>query len=103
MRISDWSSDVCSSDLYYLLATAMLPIGVGLGVVLARVPVGPEAGGRLYVGHVAVTLLGWVGTTVAGPVVLLWPTVLRHRIRSEERRGGEEWVGTCGAWWSSTN
>lgn len=73
---------------YYLLATAMLPIGVGLGVVLARVPVGPEAGGRLYVGHVAVTLLGWVGTTVAGTVVLLWPTVLRTRISATAEATG---------------
>lgn len=74
---------------YYLLATAMLPIGVGIGVVLARVEVGPEVAGRLYVAHVVATLLGWVGTTVAGTVVLLWPTVLRTKISPAAEANGK--------------
>lgn len=65
---------------YYLLATAILPFGVALGVILARVDVSPDVAGRLYVAHLITTMLGWVGVTVAGTLVLLWPTVLRTRI-----------------------
>lgn len=73
---------------YYLAATAVLPVGVALGVVLARVPAGPAVQGRLYVAHLAATLLGWVGLTVAGTVVLLWPTVLRIRLDAAADRDG---------------
>ena len=34
----------------------------------------------MVVAHAAVNLLGWVGLTVAGTLVTLWPTMLRTRI-----------------------
>ena len=59
---------------YYVAAAAALPVGAGLGVVLART--GGELASRAYVGHVAAMLLGWVGLTVVGTLVSLWPTML---------------------------
>src|SRR3546814_7375228 len=47
MRISDWSSDVCSSDLATLLRLA--PVELDLGHPLAQRAVG-EDGGRIAVG-----------------------------------------------------
>src|SRR3546814_6755938 len=40
MRISDWSSDVCSSDLWVFIVTA-IPALLLVPVVLARLPRGP--------------------------------------------------------------
>lgn len=65
---------------YYLAACAFLPIGIAMGVMLARLETGPEVTGRLYVAHLVATMLGWIGLTVAGTLVLLWPTVLRTKI-----------------------
>src|SRR3546814_11676261 len=40
MRISDWSSDVCSSDLWVFIVTA-IPALLLVPVVLSRLPRGP--------------------------------------------------------------
>lgn len=68
---------------YYVVAAACLPVGVTLGVLMARGGAGTEAYGRLYVAHVTLNVLGWVGLTVLGTLVLLWPTVLRTRIEPD--------------------
>src|SRR3546814_6597526 len=76
MRISDWSSDVCSSDL--------LLRGERDARVRAAHPVGPAArggDGHPHRGH---------RRDRPGP---------RHR-RSEERRVGKECVSTCRSRWS---
>src|SRR3546814_4335820 len=76
MRISDWSSDVCSSDLLRRVVEAPAPDPPGdLGLV---VTVGLEARGRE---HPAV-----VGAAGAGAVLV---------DRSEERRVGKECVSPC--------
>src|SRR3546814_4169773 len=81
MRISDWSSDVCSSDLFRVLP-AELHVGEVLGLALHLRTVADEFRRR---------------TRVA-------PT--RERIddvafvRSEERRVGKECVSTCRTRWS---
>src|SRR5690606_19697809 len=59
---------------FYVAAAAALPLGAGLGVVLAKA--GGELSSRAYLGHVATMLLGWVGLTVVGTLVSLWPTML---------------------------
>lgn len=64
---------------YYLAAAAWLPIGATLGMLLARGP-DDEWHGRMLVGHSMVMALGWIGFTVAGTLVTLWPTMLRARI-----------------------
>src|SRR3546814_3718994 len=70
MRISDWSSDVCSSDL---------PVGVGEAPVLR----GLGRGGRRESGGQR-RKLGPEGSA----------------LRSEERRVGKECVSTCRSRWS---
>src|SRR3546814_1676530 len=73
MRISDWSSDVCSSDLESELRELRV-------VELARVLAGPWCG----------QLLADLGAEV----------VKVERPRSEERRVGKECVSTCRSRWS---
>lgn len=64
---------------YYLLAAIALPVGAILGVLLAR---GPDDAwrGQLLVAHTCIMALGWVGLTVTGTLVTLWPTMLRTRM-----------------------
>jgi nitrite reductase (NO-forming) len=64
---------------YYVAAACFLPVGAGLGTALARGLADPWDT-RLVVAHAAVNLLGWVGLTVVGTLVTLWPTMLRTRI-----------------------
>lgn len=64
---------------YYVVAAVLLPAGATLGVLLARGLPDPWHA-RVLLAHVAVNLLGWVGLTVAGTVVTLWPTMLRTRL-----------------------
>src|SRR3546814_4739392 len=81
MRISDWSSDVCSSDL--------------AGEVRARHE--PELGFRI--GGKIIARAVDVGDRVAAGALLaeLDPDDVR---RSEERRVGKECVSTCRSRWS---
>src|SRR3546814_8731314 len=78
MRISDWSSDVCSSDLVEQLVVAL----EGRGVAVA-VPVGLE--GDLH----DLAVVGPAGGDALGAAG-----------RSEERRVGKECVSTCRSRWS---
>ncbi|SEN66952.1 multicopper oxidase domain-containing protein [Cryobacterium luteum] len=65
---------------YYVVSAVMLAGGVTLGILMARLDGGGEAYERLFIGHLALNLLGWVGLTVIGTVALLWPTVLHTRV-----------------------
>src|SRR3546814_19641549 len=94
MRISDWSSDVCSSDL---LAFHHLETIGGhedrLGRLVHAV-VGPadalgEPRGALRRAHMDDEI-------DVAPI----ETEVERRGRSEERRVGKEWVRTCRSRWS---
>ena len=63
---------------YYIAAGALLPVGALLGMHLASSQ-GP-AHARVVLAHALVNLLGWIGLTVIGTLVTLWPTMLRTRI-----------------------
>ena len=65
---------------YYIVSAVMLSGGVTLGILMARLDGGGEAYERLFIGHLGLNLLGWVGLTVIGTVALLWPTVLHTRV-----------------------
>ncbi|KQV07623.1 multicopper oxidase domain-containing protein [Leifsonia sp. Root112D2] len=65
---------------YYIVAGLFLVIGVTLGVVMARSDIPGGVHDRLFVAHIAFNLAGWIGITVLGTVILLWPTVLHTRI-----------------------
>src|SRR3546814_13184756 len=98
MRISDWSSDVCSSDL-------------GLSGVL---PLPPQAtlwhahemlfgfAAALIAGFALTAVENWTHAKSVSPGALAALTVLwvTARLRSEERRVGKECVSTCRSRWS---
>src|SRR3546814_20019492 len=85
MRISDWSSDVCSSDL----------LSEGQMRMLADTP--PLVMG-LFPGTDFFTLMS-VGVADDGS----HGTVMVASTRSEERRVGEEGVSTCRSRWAPDN
>lgn len=64
---------------YYVAAACWLPVGVTFGILLAR-GTGAAWHGRLLVAHTMANLFGWIGLTVVGTLLTLWPTVLRTRM-----------------------
>ena len=69
---------------YYIAAAGCLSLGVTLGILMAH-PGSAAVGDyyeRLYIAHIGLNLLGWVGLTVIGTVALLLPTVLHSRVLS---------------------
>src|SRR3546814_3379392 len=81
MRISDWSSDVCSSDL----SLSEVVLGALWGTAVATVFLTPAWR------HVAETSLASNWMIVS---------ILLLAFRSEERRVGKECVSTCRSRWS---
>lgn len=63
----------------YIGAACLLPVGSTLGAVMSFSP-GEPWQGRLLLAHQLVNVLGFVGVTVTGTLLTLWPTVLRTRI-----------------------
>jgi len=68
---------------YYLVAAGLLAIGAILGAVIAHGDAAPQ----LALSHAIVNVLGWIGLTVAGTVVTLWPTILRTRADDHAAKG----------------
>src|SRR3546814_13221949 len=102
MRISDWSSDVCSSDLLTAerfaaaFAKAGLPEGVFQPLHLSH-----DMTARL-VAEDTVDFVAFTGSVAGGLAV---PQALAGRfagcgLRSEERRVGAVWVSSCRSRWS---
>src|SRR3546814_19406077 len=89
MRISDWSSDVCSSDLKLVRCggegAISEPQRTSFGTLLMERSVRNNLGGTIE--------RRW---DPAGLVV----TIALPARRSEERRVGKECVRTCRFWWS---
>src|SRR3546814_19534392 len=83
MRISDWSSDVCSSDLI----GAGYPLGPFFSSIAELVPARSRAARtRRYARRYALPQRPDEGK--------------HHSQRSEERRVGKEWASTCRSRWS---
>src|SRR3546814_16471825 len=80
MRISDWSSDVCSSDLDFHVITG-----------------GPGSGKSTLIEALAVE--GFDHMPKAGRAIIRDQVAIG---RSEERRVGKEGVSTCRSRWSTT-
>src|SRR3546814_14631985 len=89
MRISDWSSDVCSSDLHDLRAAQRAGAEV-LRDGFANLQRFPHAA----VAGFAAGLRAGDGTEQLHPA---------RGERSEERRVGQEWVRTCRIRWAHDN
>src|SRR3546814_15500760 len=109
MRISDWSSDVCSSDLILCRSQPDLLIGARLGSPLV-VGVGE---GETYLGSDALALASLTQRVIyleEGDWVVCGHDKIQiydqanqrveRAIRSEERRGGNECVSTCRVRWA---
>src|SRR3546814_3360122 len=87
MRISDWSSDVCSSDL---LRKATLHVVLSFENLSANTT--------------------YLVEEIIIPIIAKWPRAYVHKYngnafeyRSEERRVGKECVSTCRSRWSPYN
>src|SRR3546814_16421920 len=95
MRISDWSSDVCSSDL-----AERYPKASPADMTAARrlLVLSLEWSDTLGVGHRNFEeFLAKTRTVIAGTCVGLGQSRIRLEAgsRSEERRVGREWGSTC--------
>src|SRR3546814_19778195 len=96
MRISDWSSDVCSSDL---IAHVLRP-----SVAAAETDAQREGDGAIQhcfsrlnwhdAQHLAITV------HIDSPAISASPCGSAPAHRSEERRVGKEGVSTCKSRWS---
>src|SRR3546814_19156334 len=126
MRISDWSSDVCSSDLALMVVVfhtglmlqarlpevgdawvlrfgaagvdVFFPISGFVMLISTRTLLGRPGAWRAFVRRRAIRIvpLYWLATTATVLAVLAVPAMAR----SEERRVGKECVSTCRSRWS---
>ncbi len=82
---------------YYLAAAVCLPVGAALGATLA-LGLDDATHGRMLLAHITVNVLGWVGLTVTGTLLTLWPTMLRTPMGARaERRAEQALPGLAGA------
>src|SRR3546814_20298677 len=100
MRISDWSSDVCSSDLEER-AVALLPDLADRNQTFARPHVEARHGAqqRLEVG-VLRSLKDILRGAALHDLAMVHHHHLVGHVRSEERRVGKECVSKCRSRWS---
>lgn len=73
---------------YYIFAAAFLPVGAVLGAILAAGSAFPGYQ-QTTLSHAFLNLLGWVGLTVAGTLVTLWPTMLRTKIADQAAQNSQ--------------
>src|SRR3546814_14979901 len=109
MRISDWSSDVCSSDLTPLWFSLYLPthsLDVGFPQWPAKTPLAAVLRkDRVYACTPAAQAQGVKPGMRSGTALGLTPDIAlavaqAQARRSEERRVGKECVSTCRSRWS---
>src|SRR3546814_19153323 len=95
MRISDWSSDVCSSDLPLLMALFMVLMAVTFCLFGFIIGIWAQSFEQL---QVIPLLVVYPLTFLGGAFYSL--DMLPAAWRSEERRVGKECVSTCRSRWS---
>src|SRR3546814_15917136 len=96
MRISDWSSDVCSSDLI-----ASLPATPDLAIICTPAATVPGLIAQLGEKGTKAAVVLSAGLSAPAPGGgTLRDAMLAMARRSEERRVGKECVSTCRYRWS---
>src|SRR3546814_11542377 len=124
MRISDWSSDVCSSDLQTTINGNQTNLGDGRSLNLADIPAELLKQVDVYKTRTADQVEGGIagtvnvelrrpmdlnrGWTIAGSARGVYDDISKKTspygsllvARSEERRVGKECVSTCRSRWS---
>jgi nitrite reductase (NO-forming) len=65
---------------FYQMAGLMFLVGIGLGVSDAFKSDKDVWRSRITLAHLHANLMGWVGLTIIGTIVTLWPTVLRTQM-----------------------
>src|SRR3546814_14469132 len=97
MRISDWSSDVCSSDLRPLIVQHL-----GLLVRYGQIGLIQTLRDAALGAQMPMRLLLVPGDSHQGPMLdsAVLPVITPADWRSEERRVGKECVSTCRSRWS---
>src|SRR3546814_12414836 len=96
MRISDWSSDVCSSDLAMHSMLRLVESGLGYAVMSYSCVAEQLAQRRMRIWRI-------VQPTITRTLVIATSTQRpsTHAVRrSEERRVGKECVSACRSWWT---
>src|SRR3546814_13933959 len=97
MRISDWSSDVCSSDLLLVV------VGIAAVGILAQIMQDGRENLCCFVQHgdaAGFQFLGVLGLEKHVPTAQRRIRAHDFTHRSEERRVGKECVSTCRSRWS---
>src|SRR3546814_15626902 len=108
MRISDWSSDVCSSDLAIIVITPVCEVVAalftGARVIADLIGRDTRLRGNLLIQRVKVSRRIVVQRgKMAEPHVGFKACARLDRKRSEERRVGKGCVSTCSSGWSRMN
>src|SRR3546814_5789824 len=94
MRISDWSSDVCSSDLF--TAQVLADMGIKNVEAIGCPSLMRHNKPRLHMAWKPLDQVKRIGFTLTRG---FWPEYCED-VRSEERRVGKECVSTCRSRWS---
>src|SRR3546814_14795540 len=96
MRISDWSSDVCSSDLIEVAQARLALSSTAIWHGVVRIE-------PLQLRGVQVTMSPSSSAVASEPFAWpsYWPALPLSLTRSEERRVGKECVSTCRSRWST--
>lgn len=71
---------------FYQFAGLMFLVGIVLGVIDASRSDEDYWQARIALAHLHANLLGWVGLTIIGTLVTLWPTVLRTQMHEKAIR-----------------
>ncbi|WP_024793552.1 multicopper oxidase domain-containing protein [Tomitella biformata] len=82
---------------FYAASGVALPIGVGLGVTMADSRLPGQWYSQFIVSHALINVFGWIGLTVLGTLVTLWPTILRTRMAAGVEKAALRGLPVLGA------
>src|SRR3546814_12041112 len=107
MRISDWSSDVCSSDLFLMAGVLALLMRAQLAAPMLEI-LPQDTYNQVFTMHGTVMMFLFAVPAVEAAGALLLPQMLAARdlpfprlsARTDERRVGKECVSTCRSRWA---